>query len=114
MKEFNDNPFNILIMMVVLIIIGAGMLLISTLFTVLEFNKECELKDISKLVSFNGIRDSDTGLLSRGSTTRNLLMFENGMVKDIRYIDFDIIIGHTYKIYECEAFMVNDFLEVRE
>ena len=79
---------------------------------ILQFNEECELETVSELIAWNGITDKDTGLFSSGSTSRDTLLFENGMVIDYRLRD--IKLGENYKIYNCKAFMNSQYYKIEK
>lgn len=85
-------------------IIGALSMIIA--LTIESYNiitEECVLEGKYKLKSVNGITDSDTGLFSQGSISRTTLLFENGLIFDIKKSEAQgLILGNYYEVYDCE------------
>ena len=69
-----------------------------------EKQESCETINNLTLKSVSGIEDIDKGLLSGGTIYRKVLLFENGLIIDLKESEIKsrLILGNNYNYTECK------------
>ena len=87
-------------------------LMVITLLGTFKVGEKCNLIENSKLISFNGINDQDSGFLSKDSTERNTFVFDSGLVIDSYDYPKQIRLNNKYNIFKCKALMTDTYWRI--